>query len=284
MDSISIIIRCKNEQRFIGKTLEKIFKQEIKIPFEVIVIDSGSIDRTIEIVKKYNVNFFQIPQQSFTFGYALNYGIEKASGNIICNLSAHCIPVSNLWLKRLVDPIVNSSSQATFGRQVAIKGMNAFEEVALDKHFPDRKEIKGRIPFSNANCAFLKKMWLERRFDEELPSWEDYLWYFLQKDTYTFQYCPKADVYHTHPFSIGAISSRAYRDGKALKIINKKYNIDFLEGVCPTFKTKALIFWNDMKNHIKLFKKEGYLIHIFLIPIVRFFAYKAHWEGYKSIR
>src|SRR4030043_2473855 len=135
MDSISIIIRCKNEQRFIGKTLEKIFEQEIKIPFEVIVIDSGSVDRTIEIIKKYNVNLFQIPQQSFTFGYALNYGIEKANGNIICNLSAHCIPVSNSWLKKLVDPIVNSSSHATFGRQVAIKGMNAFEEVALNKHF-----------------------------------------------------------------------------------------------------------------------------------------------------
>jgi glycosyltransferase involved in cell wall biosynthesis len=284
MDSISIIIRCKNEERFIGQTLQKIFGQEIEIPFEVIIIDSGSTDYTIEIVKRYSINLFQIPQHTFTFGYALNYGIDRANGNIICNLSAHCIPTSNSWLKNLVSPIINSSSHATFGRQVAIKGMNAFEEVALNKHFPDHKEIKGRIPFSNANCAFLKKMWLERKFDEELPSWEDYLWYFLQKDIYTFQYCPKAAVYHTHPFSIEAISSRAYRDGKALKMINNKYNIDFLEGVCPTLKTKAQIFLNDLKNHIKLFKEEGYSRDIFLIPIVRFFAYKAHWEGYNSIR
>src|SRR5208283_2536893 len=105
-------------------------------------------------------------------------------------LSAHCVPVNDRWLTELTDPIVQTNVHATFGRQVAIKGVNRWEELSLDECFPDHSEIKGRVPFSNANCAFLKNMWLERQFDEEVSSWEDYLWYYLMKDKYTFKYCP----------------------------------------------------------------------------------------------
>ena len=51
---ISIIIRTKNEECFIGQTLSAIFEPEIELPFEVIVIDSGSTNRTIEIVRKFD--------------------------------------------------------------------------------------------------------------------------------------------------------------------------------------------------------------------------------------
>lgn len=284
MDKVSIIIRCKNEDKFIGQTLEKIFKQRVDAPYEVIVIDSGSIDKTIDIAKSYNVRLFQIKPEDFTFGYALNFGVDRAEGNIICNLSAHCSPLNDSWLQELIEPIKKGYSHATFGRQVAVKGVNNWEEIFLDKHFPDHGEITGRIPFSNANCAFLKKLWHQFKFDEELPSWEDYLWYLLLKDKYTFQYCPKALVYHSHPFSIKEVLRRAYIDGKAFKMIDKKYNIDLLQGVCPTVKTKIQIFWNDMKNHVRLFREQGLIREIYLIPFVRLLAYKAYWNGYKSIK
>ena len=51
---VSIVIRTKNEERFIGQTLSAIFGQEIEPPFEVIVIDSGSTDSTLNIVRKFD--------------------------------------------------------------------------------------------------------------------------------------------------------------------------------------------------------------------------------------
>lgn len=285
MVEISILIRCKNEEKLIGQTLEKVFGQKIDIPFKVIVIDSGSTDQTLAIVGAYNqVRLFCIPPESFTFGYALNYGIRMAEGNIICNLSAHCIPVNDRWLAELTYPIVHSSAHATLGRQVAIRGVNRWEEMGLDECFPDNSEIKGRFPFSNANCAFLKNMWLERQFDDEVSSWEDYLWYYLMKDKYVFQYCPNGAVFHSHPFSMKSVSRRAYNDGKAFRVIKNKYGVDFLNCECPTLKTKARIFLKDVKHHVKLFVKAGYAQYIFLIPFVRFFAYKAFWNGYESIK
>lgn len=84
---------------------QKIFTQEIDCPFEVVIVDSGSTDRTLEIVKRYPVRLFQIPPESFSFGSALNYGIEKAGGSIIVNVSAHCIPVDKSRLSELIKPI-----------------------------------------------------------------------------------------------------------------------------------------------------------------------------------
>jgi glycosyltransferase involved in cell wall biosynthesis len=282
--SISIIIRCKNEAHAIEETLRRISEQDIDLPYETIVVDSGSTDGTLAIAGRYRTRIFEIPAQDFTFGYALNYGIERAEGTIIVNVSAHCTPTDTAWLKELVAPLRGGEAGATFGRQVAIKGVNAFEEVSLNKHFPEHDDIKGRLPFSNANCAFLKEMWVDTRFDEELPSWEDYLWYLLMKDKYGFRYCPKGAVYHTHPFSFSSVSRRAYFDGRAFTLIRRKYEIDLLDGVCPTWRLKIKWFWADVKNHIKLFRQEGYEKYILLVPALRALAYMAYWRGYHSVK
>ncbi len=282
--TVSIIIRCKNEEKSIGRTLEKVFAQAIDIPFEVIIVDSGSTDRTLEIVQQYPVRVFRISPESFTFGYALNYGIERADGTIIVNLSAHCFPVDNYWLSRLVSPILEGRAEAGYGRQVPIKEINPFEEVSLYKHFPDDEKKSGRVPFSNANCAFLKKMWKEVRFDEKVPSWEDYLWFLHLKGRYSFKYCPEAAVYHTHSFSLRAIVRRAYNDGRAFSIFKREYNIDLLEDACPGLNNKAKMFLDDLRRHARFFQQGGYKRYIFFLPLVRFCAYMAYWSGYRSLK
>ena len=73
---VSIFIRCKNEEACIGDVLSMIFEQFIDVKFEVIVLDSGSTDQTLEIVKKFNVKLYEIAPEVFTFGYALNKGIS----------------------------------------------------------------------------------------------------------------------------------------------------------------------------------------------------------------
>lgn len=284
MDSISIIIRCKNEEEAIDATLQRIFEQNIDFPYEVIAVDSGSTDETPEIISKYPVRLLRIPPGSFTFGYALNYGIEKAKGDIIVNISAHCIPVNTDWLRELVAPIAGMEADATFGRQLPVKGLNPFEEVSLIKHYPQEGKKSGRVPFSNANCAFSKRIWEEQRFDEELPSWEDYLWYILVKDKYRFTYCPKGAVFHTHPFSLKAVTQRKYIDGRAFNLIKKKYGIDVVEGLHPGIGEKTVFFLGDLKNHLNVFVREGYLKYIPLLPLVKFLSYRSYIKGLRSLK
>jgi glycosyltransferase involved in cell wall biosynthesis len=284
MFQISIVIRAKNEGRFLNDTLNGLLRQKVDYPFEVLLIDSGSTDDTLAIAESYGTKIYSIDETSFSYGYALNFGIEKASGNIITCLSAHCIPLGESWLARLIKPICEGKAHATFGRQLPVKGINPFEEVSLHKHFPERNKEDSRVPFSNANCAFLKDMWFEMKFDEELPSWEDYLWYSLLKHKYSFQYCPDAAVYHTHPFSIKAVSERAYKDGRSFRMIRKKYGIDVLGEPGGIRRSKTGFLWNDLRRHIRLFAREGHVKYLLLAPVVRFSVYRAYWKGYKSIK
>jgi len=90
---ISIIIPCRNEEKFIGKCLDSIIFQDYpKESLEILVVDGASEDRTKEIVKSYSekygfVKLLDNPQKYTPF--ALNIGIGAAKGDIIVRMDAH---------------------------------------------------------------------------------------------------------------------------------------------------------------------------------------------------
>lgn len=279
--TISIIIRAKNEEKNIGETLTKIISSKLDKSFEVILIDSGSIDKTLEIAKRNDVKILAISESEFSYGYSLNYGIQRASGDIICCISAHCIPCNDNWLSELVQPIINGEAQATFGRQVPKEGINPFEEMFLNKRFPDDINIAGRVPFSNANSAFLKELWDEVKFDEHIPGWEDYLWYLMRKDEYTFKYVPNAGVFHSHRFSLNRLAKTAYNDGMAFRYIKEKHDFDIL-GDKSQLAGKIKYVLKDISDHVLFFLKKGYLGSIAILPFIKAYLYINYWRGYHS--
>ena len=278
---ISIIIRTKDEEGHIGNVLKSISEQDTEHPYEIIVVDSGSTDKTLEIVEKHGAKIMRIPAAGFSYGHSLNYGIQQSSGEIICCLSAHCIPNDSKWLYELIKPLLDGKAHATYGRQIPLRGVNPFEEVFLQKHFPEVENRSGRVSFSNANCAFIRRMWDEVKFDERIPSWEDYLWYLLTKDTFLFHYVPNARVTHTHPFVIKRITKTAYRDGKAFRYMKDTYNFDIL-GDTASFIGKVRFAIKDLVNHIAFFLKEGYSGYLPMLPFVKAYSYLTYWRGYHS--
>ena len=92
MSKISIVIRTKNEEKYLAQTLDMLIAQK-EMDFEIIIVDSGSTDRTLDIIKNYHVKLIEIKPEEFTYGYALNIGAEAASGEYLLNLSAHAIPI-----------------------------------------------------------------------------------------------------------------------------------------------------------------------------------------------
>jgi len=279
--NISIIIRTKDEENCIGHVLAQIYSQEIENPCEIIIADSGSSDRTLDIARKYDARIFNIPESKFSYGYSLNYGIQHSSGDIICCLSAHSIPCDNKWLSELVKPIREGRAHATYGRQIPSRGINPFEEVFLQKHFPDSQRREGRIAFSNANCAFIRRMWDDVKFDEHIPSWEDYLWYQLTKDRFIFQYAQKACVIHSHPFSINHVAKIAYRDGKAFRYMKDYYNFNILDNASSMIGKFRYVI-KDVSSHTSFLLKEGYLGSILVLPFVKVYSYLNYWRGYRS--
>jgi glycosyltransferase involved in cell wall biosynthesis len=225
---ISIIIRSKNEERFIGQTLAAIFQQDIDLPFEVIVIDSGSTDLTLDIVRRHAVRLYEIHARQFTYGRALNYGASLAEGQYLINLSAHCIPTDSGWMARLVCCLrTDSRVAATYGGQVPIKGVNPFEERLLLAAFAADKNGRIGSPFSNANCAIRKKLWESYPFDERASFAEDFIWSQMLPEPHEIKYVADASVYHTHPLRFKYWAKRSYDNGLFVQYLEQVYGLHY---------------------------------------------------------
>jgi glycosyltransferase involved in cell wall biosynthesis len=100
---ISVIIRCLNEARHLPKLLDSFARQTLK-PFEIIVVDSGSTDDSVEISRSRGARIVHIQPEQFSFGRSLNLGVRNASGDVMVIASAHTYPVSEHWLEWLTEP------------------------------------------------------------------------------------------------------------------------------------------------------------------------------------
>lgn len=85
---LSVIIPTLNEERYLRSTLAHLRKNSFNQPFEIIVVDSGSSDKTINIAKMQKVSFLQFLPTIKGRGQPLNYAACKARGGVLLFLDA----------------------------------------------------------------------------------------------------------------------------------------------------------------------------------------------------
>jgi rhamnosyltransferase len=270
---VSIIIRTKNEARFIGATLKRIFEQATTLNYEVIIVDSGSTDDTLAIVQQYPARLFKIAPCKFTYGYALNYGARLTKSDYIVNLSAHCVPTDSCWLDQLVIPLLsNQALAATYGKQVPIRGHNPFEERATLDAFGIQSNGQIKAIFSNANCAIKRNVWEAHPFDEKAPFAEDFIWATqVSSDDRRIQYVEEAAVFHSHAFNIRFWSKRYYDNALLSQYLQSVYNFTY-PWQQPRFEMRNIpsIVRNLVTEFLEIglfFFRKRYYRYIPMIPI-----------------
>lgn len=226
MPETSIIIRCYNEQKHLPALFDAIDRQRYR-DFEVIVVDSGSLDRSRQIAEARATRLIRISSHDFTFGYSLNTGIRAASGRFMAIVSAHTVPVNEHWLENLVEPLRRDEVAMTYGRQVG-KPCSKFAECEdFERTFgPEaRVEQPGRWCVNNANSAVRRDLWEQHPFDEELTGLEDIEWarHWIEAGRQVV-YVPGSVLYHIHEETWGQIRRRYYREAVAARRMGVKTN------------------------------------------------------------
>jgi len=270
---ISVIIRTFNEARYLDELLEAISSQDVgRRSVEVIVVDSGSTDNTVQIAKSWSCTILHIDKKEFTFGRSLNRGCEVAKGKYLVIVSGHCVPVDGFWLRNLCDPLEKEIAHYVYGRQVG-RDTTLFSECRVFEKYYGEEDRVPQVGFfcNNANSALLSTAWRKYRFDEYLTGLEDmHLAKALTDDGYLVAYSASAAVYHIHNEAWSRIKIRYEREAYAMKDIMPEIHLSLLD-VVKYFSHSVV---NDSRYHIR---------HIGLkVPIWSILMYRGcqYWGTY----
>src|SRR4030065_2042338 len=97
---ISVVLNLLNEKRHIRDLLDSLVTQEP--PFEIVIVDAGSWDGTVDIIKRYMVDHPEVSlhHRPGTRGESTNFGIMKVKGDAMATIGGDCI-ANPFWLKEL---------------------------------------------------------------------------------------------------------------------------------------------------------------------------------------
>lgn len=207
---ISVIIPTLNAEHEIEALLIALERQSIR-PNEILVVDSASEDKTIELVRQHKrVRLLEIDRQDFNHGTTRDMALNESSGDFVCFLTQDAVPVSDDYLKRLVAPMVEDSNIALVsGRQLPKANARRFEQLVRDFNYPDTPSVrsKGDLEkygiktfFASDTCsAYRRTAYLECGGFDHVNTNEDMLMAakFIASGM-KVAYEPRAEVYHSH--------------------------------------------------------------------------------------
>ena len=216
---VSIIIRTKNEEKWIESCFKSVFSQNYS-NFEIILVDNESTDNTLELIKNYPHRLVSI--KDFRPGHAINEGIRASSGGIIVILSGHCIPTNENWLASLIAGLSDPTIAGVYGRQEPLSTSSPADkrDLLITFGLDSRVQIKDSF-FHNANSAVRRETWNKYPFDEDVRHIEDRVWGQKIIDAgLKILYEPLASVYHHHGIHHDGNQERAERIVKILEELN----------------------------------------------------------------
>ncbi len=272
---VSIVIRTLNESQYLEDLLKSIMNQKAqKILSEVIVVDSGSTDATLEIAESYSCKVLHITRQEFSFGRSLNIGCETAQGDIIVMISGHCVPTGDNWLEQLCLPLSTGKADYTYGRQIG--GQNSFysEKRIFLKYYPEVSKIPQEDFYcNNANSAILKETWEKYRFNEELTGLEDMeLAKRLVLGGGKVAYVAEACVNHYHQESWSQVKRRFEREAIALQKIMPEVHLRSRD-IVRYIITSITKDWRSASRDGVLHKEFNKIV------LYRFWQYRGSYKG-----
>lgn len=167
----SVIVRCKDEEKLLERALVSLRRQTVEP--EIIVVDSGSRDRSVEIARRWCDQLIEIPAESFTHGRALNIGAAAATAPFHFALSAHCEAERDDWIARTLAHYERSDVAAASGFHALPDGSPLVGVFYQDAAHARAHPFWG---FSNHASSWRASVWADHPFDEALAWAEDREW------------------------------------------------------------------------------------------------------------
>jgi cellulose synthase/poly-beta-1,6-N-acetylglucosamine synthase-like glycosyltransferase len=225
---ISVVVPAYNSEKTIADTIRALLKQNFpKKNYEIIIVDDGSTDGTVEVASKFPVRVLRLKHKGPA--NARNEGAKKARGEIILFTDADCIPDKN-WIREITKPFADKNivgvggTYKTYNKDSAIARFAGYEIDERHEKMKKQREIDFLGTFS---CAYRKNIFSKfGGFDTKFKtaSGEDpELSFKISKAGYKMIFQPTAFVYHRHPNTPWKFLRKKFWNGYWRVLLYKKH-------------------------------------------------------------
>jgi rhamnosyltransferase len=218
---VSIIVRSFNEGWALRETLPALKSQDWS-NWDLIVIDSGSTDDSVELIRTSDPrHFIQIRAQDYNPARVMNLGMSLTRSDYAVFLNADATPQGPGWLRPLAEAIQEPRTAAVFGRQIPRPDCRAVFAHDYERCFgPARASARWENFFSMVSSGVRKDIWARRGFLETMQySEDDEYSRWCCSEGYQVKYCPDSAVVHSHNYTLGQVYKRSFGEARALAAV-----------------------------------------------------------------
>jgi glycosyltransferase involved in cell wall biosynthesis len=232
----SIIVLTFNAGPGFEALLDKVSSQETDFDYEILVVDSGSTDGTVELARHYGATVHRVSRAEFDHGATRDLGISLSRGEYAALLVQDAVPLDEQWLAAMVEALNQDELTAgVYGRQIPCPESNALTRVLVNSwptaSLDRREQVAGAsylyrsmpptkrrslATFDNVSSCVRRSVWEKLPF-ERGNFGEDMRWgKKVVEAGYKLVYEPRSAVFHSHERGAAYDLRRYYVDQKLL--------------------------------------------------------------------
>lgn len=280
MEKVSIIVTSYNNSHNLENCIKGLTSQDYDrsfIDLEIIIIDSGSTDSSIEILDKYKdkIKIILKPEEfpRLSPAMARNIGVNNAKGNILILTDSDCIFPKNS-VRNMIDCFRDEKIDCVMGNREPDFGqglgtfIRRYDFILYSNKFTiseqlliNKESIKKGVPLmllSGNNFAIKKELWDKfggMRDIFKSPAGEDIMLEAdIIKNGYNILFCPKNKVVHIHPISLKEFFKRIFQRSKAVYLLGKYSN--------------GFVSWRNFAERGHILNMNNFFISILLVVSV----------------
>lgn len=259
----SVVVLTLNAGPGFGALLDGLLAQEGSFEREILVIDSGSTDGTVELARRRGATVHRLPPGGFEHGATRNLAVSLSGGEYVAFVVQDALPLDGRWLSAMVENLEGDERVAgVYGRQLPRPGSGPLARVLVngwptaatgrrEQFVEDPSRLAALSPterrslalFDNVSSCVRRSVWKEFPFDRA-PFGEDVRWgKRVVEAGYKIVYEPRSAVYHSHERGALYDLRRHYAEGLVL--------LD-LFGLAPT-PSLPLLLLNVLRSSAHLF-------------------------------
>jgi GT2 family glycosyltransferase len=233
---VSVILPVKNGGAALTELMARIKTQSCSARVQIVAIDSGSTDGSVELLIAEGARLLTIPPQAFDHGETRNAAVRYADGEMVVFLTQRAIPANDSWLSSLLSPLAEQKTIAGVCSRVVprpdadlITRFDVLRDPSGSRQRQVRKiddwlhyrnltphELRLLINFHTVSAAIRKSVLQRIPFRSVDTLGEDILWAReVLEAGYEILHEPASEVEHSHDYTVAELFQRSFDDGYA---------------------------------------------------------------------